>query len=89
MNIDVELYMSNILKFFKENPDDLNNLVSKSKEQEFYQKIREVAIKNYENGEDVTLTQSQIMKVCYELKNETNGNYKIFHRTILGEICLN
>ena len=61
MNLDVEIYMNNVIKFFKENPNDLLNLVSKEKEEFFYIKIKEVAIKNYEKGEDVSLTQSQIL----------------------------
>jgi hypothetical protein len=60
MNVDVEIYMNNIIKFFKENPNDLLNLVPKTKEEEFYSKLREVANQNYEKGEEVNLTKNQI-----------------------------
>ena len=50
MNVDVEIYMNNIVKFFKSNPKDLLNLVPKEKEEEFYNKIREVAIENSDKG---------------------------------------
>jgi hypothetical protein len=67
MSVDVEIYMNNIIKFFKENPNDLLNLVPKNKEEEFYRKLREAAFKNYENGEEVNLTQKQIIEICAEI----------------------
>lgn len=59
--------MNNIIKFFRENPMDLVNLIPKDREKYFYEKIKEVAIENYEKGEDVALTQSQIFNVCSEI----------------------
>ena len=64
MNVDVEIYMNNIVKFFRSNPKDLLNLVPKDKEEEFYDKIREVAIQNSDKGEDAPLTQKQILEIC-------------------------
>jgi hypothetical protein len=61
--VDVEIYMNNIIKFFRENPTDLLNLVPKDKEEYFYTKIKKVAIENYEKGEDVSLTQSQLISL--------------------------
>lgn len=94
MNVDVEIYMNNIIKFFRENPKDLVNLVPKEKEQDLYRKIKEIAYKNYERGEDIILTQSQIMKICDEI-NGSSKNFgveninKVFYETIFGKICLN
>ena len=59
--------MNNVIKFFRENPNDLLNLVSKDREESFYIKIKEAAIKNYEKGEDVSLTQSQLLHLCSEI----------------------
>jgi len=67
MSVDVEIYMNNIIKFFRENPNDLLNLVPKNKEEEFYKKLREEAFKNYEKGEEVNLTQKQIVEICAEI----------------------
>jgi len=64
MNVDVEIYMNNVVKFFKTNPNDLLNLIPKDKEDEFYKKIRETATQNTDKGEDVTLTQKQIIDIC-------------------------
>ena len=96
MSVDVEIYMNNIVKFFKENPKDLLNLVPKNKEEEFYVKIREVALLNAEKGEDANLTictQKQLMEICVVL----NGKHPvidkkiqgIFIETKYGQICLN
>ena len=71
MNVDVEIYMNNIIKFFKENPNDLLNLVPKTKEEEFYSKLREVANQNYEKGEEVNLTKNQIVVICAEIHSKT------------------
>lgn len=94
MNVDVEIYMSNIIKFFKTNPNDLINLVPKEKEDEFYQKIREAATNNIDNGEDVTLTQKQMIGICLTLNNKKSDEdkkevNKIVMETKFGSIFLN
>lgn len=94
MNVDVEIYMSNIIKFFKTNPNDLINLVPKEKEDEFYQKIREAATNNIDNGEDVTLTQKQMIGICLTLNNKKSVEdkkevNKIVMETKFGSIFLN
>jgi hypothetical protein len=94
MSVDVEIYMNGILKFFRENPNDLLNLVPKTKEEEFYKKIKEVALENYEKGEEVSLTQPQLIDVCVEInkpkakKIEKSVNH-LFVQTKFGEYCLN
>ena len=94
MSVDVEIYMNNILKFFRENPNDLLNLIPKEMEEEFYKKIREEASKNYDNGEDVTLTQQQIIDICVDLNGKTEKPFKIetmglFMVTKFGRLSLN
>jgi hypothetical protein len=77
MNVDVEIYMNNIVKFFKSNPKDLLNLVPKEKEEDFYDKIREVAIENSDKGEDAPLTQKQMIDVCVVLNGRTPKEDKV------------
>jgi hypothetical protein len=98
MSVDVEIYMSNIIKFFKENPADLLNLVPKDKEQDFFIKIREESFKNFEKGEEASLTQPQLIKICAELngkkdvydrKIEEQQIKKVFVETKFGNYCLN
>ncbi len=77
MNVDVEIYMNNIVKFFKSNPKDLLNLVPKEKEDEFYDKIRETAIENADKGEDAPLTQKQMIDICVILNGKDPKEDKI------------
>ena len=89
MNLDVEIYMNNVIKFFRENPNDLLNLVSKDREESFYIKIKEAAIKNYEKGEDVSLTQSQLLHLCSEINQPKENKINATQKTIFGDLFLN
>lgn len=77
MSVDVEIYMSNIINFFRKNEKDLLNLVPKTMEEKFYERIREVAITNFEKGEEVCLTQKQMIKICAELNGKPIVDKKI------------
>lgn len=77
MSVDVEIYMSNLIKFFKQNEKDLLNLVPKTMEQKFYERVREVAFSNFENGNDVTLTQKQMIEICAELNGKPINEKKL------------
>jgi len=76
MNVDVEIYMNGIIKFFKNNPDDLFTLIPKGKEGEFYDKIRDASLKNIDKGEDVSLTQKQILDICVILNGKNPNDPK-------------
>jgi len=92
MSVDVDIYMSNIIKFFKENPKDLMNLIPKHQEDSFYEKIRIVAYQNYEKGIDVNLTKKQMIDICRELNESKNSKKEtdlMFLDTKFGRICLN
>ena len=92
MSVDVEIYMSNIIKFFKKNEKDLLNLVPKAMEDKFYERIREVAILNSEKGEEVCLTQKQLIEICAELNGKPILDKKInavMVKTDLGFDSLN
>jgi hypothetical protein len=93
MSVDVEIYMNNMVKFFKENPSDLLNLIPKNKEEEFYLKIREESFKNIEKGEDASLTQKQLMDICVILNGKDPVKDRkvdgVFLTTPFGLICLN
>ena len=71
MNVDVEVYLSGIVKFFKDNPKDLLSLVPKEKEDDFYLMIRKYSFENYDKGEDYVLTRNQILEICVQL-NESH-----------------
>lgn len=93
MSVEVDIYMNNIVKFFKENPKDLLNLVPKDKEEEFYDKIRKVAHNNYKEVEEAPLTQKQLIDVCVEINGKTSKKKpkldEITFDTKFGKIFLN
>ena len=82
MNVDVEIYMNNIVKFFKSNPNDLLNLIPKDKEEEFYSKIREAAYENIEKGEDAPLTQKQMINICVILNGKEPKDEKVIEEKL-------
>jgi hypothetical protein len=92
MNVDIEIYMSNIIKFFKENPQDLLNLIPESKKNEFFDKVREFAIKNADKGDEVSLTRQQLIDICLEVNEKPKEIAKksnVIIPTIYGDYCLN
>ena len=70
MNVDVDIYMNNMVKFFKSNPNDLLTLIPKDKEEDFYNKIREIANDNADKGNEPPLTQKQIIDICVTLNGK-------------------
>ena len=99
MSVDVEIYMNNLIKFFRENPKDLLNLIPKNKEDEFYIKIKEIAFQNYEKGEEAALTQPQLIDIFRVLNGQVIDDKikekveeldkRIFIEYKNGYICLN
>jgi excinuclease UvrABC helicase subunit UvrB len=77
MNVDVEVYLSGIVKFFKDNPKDLLSLVPKEKEEDFYKLIRKYSFENYEKGEDYILTKNQILEICVQLNESHKQSPKV------------
>lgn len=99
-NVDIEIYISQLVNFFEKNPNDLMELIGDLQKEEFYEKLRERCQKNYDDGEDITLTRQQIIDVIVELKigdlksvkekKEIVINAeKLFEKTTIGYICLN
>ena len=94
MNVDVEIYMNGIIKFFKNNPNDLLTLIPKGKENEFYEKIRETSLNNIDNCDEISLTQKQIIDICVLLNGKNSNDPKselesYMIETKVGKIFLN
>jgi len=91
--VDVEIYMNQFINFFENNPNDLIELIGDTLKDDFYNKVRERCIKNYENGGEISLTKTQMMEIVIEIKNDGNRDIiklsKIFESTKYGDICLN
>lgn len=91
--IDVEIYISNLIRFFEENPNDLITLVGTAQKSEFYQKLRERSEMNFKENKDFVLTKDQIANIVLELKTPNKPTLtdlsKIIQKTKFGEFFLN
>ena len=96
MNIlDVEIYIKQFIDFFEKNPNDLIDLIGDNLKEDFYKKVKEQSFKNYNNGDDVSLTRQQIIDIVVSLKkgNQLESTEevinKISQKTKFGLIYLN
>lgn len=96
-NIDCEIYISQLITFFENNPNDLMILIGDLQKEEFYEKLKNTCEKNLEKGDDYILTKQQIVDIIIDLKipeineinkieNLVNG---VIQKTKWGEINLN
>jgi len=94
MNVDVEIYIKNFVNFFENNPNELMDLIGDALKEVFYEKVKEQCYKNLDNGEDIVLTQKQLIEIVVDIKKGktdiktllTNG---VFQKTKYGLISLN
>jgi len=92
MNIDVEIYIKTFINFFENNPNDLLDLIGNELKEVFYDKVKEQCYKNLENGDDIVLTQKQIIDIVVGLKKgdiKTLLTHGVFQKTNFGLISLN
>jgi hypothetical protein len=71
-NVDVEIYINQFKTFFNNNPNDLIQLIGDVLKDDFYDRVKQQSLDNIENGEDVSLTQKQIISIVVELKKSQN-----------------
>lgn len=91
-NVDIEIYISNLITFFENNPNDLITLIGDLQKDEFYKKLREQSEKNLEEGKDIVLSREQIINIVVDLKipdMKYNKLNKVIHKTKFGDIILN
>jgi hypothetical protein len=94
-NLDIEIYISNLITFFDKNPNDLMELIGKLQKEEFFVKLREKCELNFKEGKDIVLTKDQIIETVLELKIPTTLEDKILEikaviqKTKFGDIILN
>lgn len=91
-NVDVEIYFSKFKEFFKENPNELKNLIGVGKPEDFFNEVYDTVNKNYERGEELELTKKQIIEIVLKI-NQMGPDEKIspqiFQNTKFGKIYLN
>lgn len=94
-NIEVDIYLNQLVSFFDKNPNDLIDLIGESHKEKFFDKVREVCLQNVENGDDVTLTNQQLIDIVLEVKGvgmtkeEFEVINKVFEKNKFGTFCLN
>jgi len=95
-NVNVEIYISQFVTFFEKNPNDLIDLIGAINKEEFYDLVKDQCEKNDQSGQDVALTQDQIIDIVIKLKKieKTNSKMmvivdKVFQHTKYGLIGLN
>ena len=95
-NLDVEIYMNQFVTFFENNPNDLLELIGDSNRESFYDLVKEQCEKNLSSGDEVSLTQHQIIEIVVKLKKVDLKTHqmvvivdKVFQSTSFGMIGLN
>ena len=68
-NIDVEIYISQMITFFEKNPKDFIDLVGNIEKEIFYNKMKERSLKNVKEKKDLILTKEQIIDIVIELQD--------------------
>lgn len=71
-NVDVEIYINQFISFFNNNPNDLLELIGYVLKDDFYERVKLQSLNNFNNGEDVYLTQKQIISIIVDLKQFQN-----------------
>lgn len=66
-NVDVEVYLNQLIGFFEKNPNDLIDLIGTLKKDTFYEKVREQAYSNYEKEKEASLTQQQLIDIVLSM----------------------
>lgn len=72
-NVDVQIYLSQIKTFFEQNPDELIKLLGKARPEDFFDGVAQLAIKNFNEGQDVQLTNKQMIDLIVDLNRSQTG----------------
>jgi hypothetical protein len=90
MEVDVTIYVSNLKKFFSDNPQDLANLIPEKMFDEFFVKVEQIAILNFEGGKEIPLTRQQLIDLCVKLNgNPPKKGDEVFVELAYGKFFLN
>jgi hypothetical protein len=91
-NVDIDIYISQIISFFEKNPNELFILIGDLDKDYFFKKIKEAAQENHDKGEDINLTRSQMIDIVVKMNKEIKEQRVVnvpFMETPYGDICLN
>lgn len=94
-NVDIEIYLNQLINFFENNPNDLMILIGDLQKDDFYKKLRERCEKNLEEKKEIVLSKDQIVSIVVNLKIPKITKQKQKHldmvvqKTSFGNIILN
>ena len=67
-NVDIEIYMTNLVKFFDKNPEQLKILIGDNDSNIFFQKIRKIVETNEKDEKELAPTRKQMIEIILEIK---------------------
>lgn len=70
MDVDVQIYISNLKQFFKNNPNDLMVLIGDANNDKFFELVEKQVLENQKNGDGLELTKKQIIDIVLILTKE-------------------
>lgn len=94
VNVEIEIYMTNFIGFFKKNPDQLEILIGDLDSEIFYNKIKEIATKNFDSEKEIAPTRQQMIDLLFSLnsgkkKEEVKKVITPFIDHHMGQISMN
>ena len=91
MNIDTEIYVKKVIDFFEKNPDSLTELIGSLNKERFYEEIKNVANKNFEDKNDAELTKKQLIEIVTTLSGAIPKKLDVryIQQTPIGTFFLN
>ena len=90
MDVDVKIYVSNLKKFFTDNPSDFASLVPMDMSEEFFIMVEEIANANLHEGKEIPLTRQQLIDLCVNLNgNPPKKSDQVFVEMKFGKFFLN
>ena len=93
-NVDIEIYMTNLVKFFDKNPEQLKILIGDNDSNIFFQKIRKIVETNEKDEKELAPTRKQLIETILKIKKapakkNIEKNVTLFMDHHMGKISLN
>lgn len=91
-NVDCEIYISGFINFFEKNPNDLSSLIGENNKEKFFMEVRINVYQNLDKGEEITLTQQQLLNILVKLHGKNAKVVEVMapvQKTKWGEFILN
>ena len=95
MDVDVQIYLSNLKQFFKNNPNDLMELIGNSNQDMFFELVEKQVLENQKGEDGLELTKKQIIDIVVGMKQDEMSDgksiivHEVFVQNKFGIFCLN